>query len=752
MTSHTITLAGCTPEPLMNYLKALGIFRILSEQADPHCRAAWRNGCLELRTHQTEQELITFLHANYRPSPFFSPWNGDGGFLSETGTSAETIAKLESSTDPRLETLRDGIRKIRSMAILADFAKGRARVKELDKRKKAKTATAEELEELKEVTKHTKSLKDSILSQIRTDFPDASLGWFDTCLQVGEDGFSVAPALGSGGVDGRMEFSANFLSNILLVLDHPDSAAWIESSLYARGNAALAPLSIGQFSPGHIGGPNATQGFEGSSALNPWDYVLMIEGTPLLAGSISRRCRTAQFGKAAFPFTVLPTAQDSDSVETKDSNSARGELWLPLWPKFLSLAELRQLFGEGRAEWGRSQSRTSVDFAKAVAGFGVDRGIASFSRHAFLQRNGLAFLSTPVGRFDVHAQDHVHLLREADPWIERFRRACTDKAPARFTNALRRIDSAVFDYCRFGGTERFQAILIALGQAERELSNARKFREAAFLHPLQRLSSDWVTAADDGSPEFQIAATLAGIRGVKGHPLGLRANLEPVAASPKGSLEWSPDSPAVVWNRSDLYANLSAVLARRLLDTERLSLPHLPIASTRHAHPTTLAAFLAGDLDEAKIESLLWGLLACRIEWQPATLPESLKTNPPPPLPRAYCLLKLLFTGLHSDSPPPKNLDPDQAAAWESLRSLTPDPRVFALLNANRPGEALDLAIRVLRNRGLPDAGIDWTREALLPDPAPLAAALLIPIATDDLAPLWKTIQRTKRHAENITA
>lgn len=739
--THTIPLPGCTPEPLMNYLKALGIFRLISEQADPHARAAWRSGTLILQTHLTEPQLIDHLHSAYQPSPFFSPWNGDGGFLSETGTSAETIARIEASTAPRLAPLREAIQKIRSMAILTEFATCRARAKELDKRKKAKSASDAELEELKEVTKRTKTLKDTILSQIRTDFPDSSLGWFDTCLQVGDDGFSVAPALGSGGVDGRMEFSANFLSNLLLVLNHPDSPAWIESSLFARGNAPLAPLSIGQFSPGHIGGPNATQGFEGSSALNPWDYILMIEGTPLLAGAVSRRCRTAQFARAAFPFTVLPTAQDSDSVEAKDSNSARGELWLPLWPKLLSLAELRQLFGEGRAEWGGAQSRTSVDFAKAVASFGVDRGIASFSRHGFLQRNGLAFLATPLGRFDVRSRDHVHLLREADPWIERFRRACTDKTPARFTTALRRIDSAVFDYCRFGGTDRFQAILIALGHAERQLANARKFRES--VHPLARLSADWVTAADDGTPEFQIAVALAGIRGVSpGHPLGLRANLEPIERPQKGGLAWLPDSPAVVWNRADPVANLTAVLARRLLDTERLSLPHLPIASPRTVHPDTVAAFLAGTLDEPKIEALLWGLITCRIDWQPTYLPESLRTDPPPPLPRAYCLLKPLFSGLTPDTPPPTNLEPAQFTLFENLRRLQPDPRILALLTSGRLEEALTLATQRLRNADLPVARIDWPRT---PNPIPpnrLAAALLLPASPSSLLSITHCISR----------
>ena len=36
--------------------------------------------------------------------------------------------------------------------------------------------------------------------------------------------------------------------------------------------------------------PNATQaGFEAQSQVNPWDFVLMIEGAMLFAGSVARQ-------------------------------------------------------------------------------------------------------------------------------------------------------------------------------------------------------------------------------------------------------------------------------------------------------------------------------------------------------------------------------------------------------------------------------------------------------------------------------
>jgi len=38
LSKNEIVLGGCTTEPLSNYLKALGILRIVSEQADPEAR------------------------------------------------------------------------------------------------------------------------------------------------------------------------------------------------------------------------------------------------------------------------------------------------------------------------------------------------------------------------------------------------------------------------------------------------------------------------------------------------------------------------------------------------------------------------------------------------------------------------------------------------------------------------------------------------------------------------------------------
>jgi len=40
MSVHEVVLEGCTPEPLMGYLKALGVLRLVAEQEDGKAEAA----------------------------------------------------------------------------------------------------------------------------------------------------------------------------------------------------------------------------------------------------------------------------------------------------------------------------------------------------------------------------------------------------------------------------------------------------------------------------------------------------------------------------------------------------------------------------------------------------------------------------------------------------------------------------------------------------------------------------------------
>ena len=55
---HKIVLKGCWPEPLSNYLKALGVLRVLSESRSyAKCKGYWENDNFVLITTLTEAEI-----------------------------------------------------------------------------------------------------------------------------------------------------------------------------------------------------------------------------------------------------------------------------------------------------------------------------------------------------------------------------------------------------------------------------------------------------------------------------------------------------------------------------------------------------------------------------------------------------------------------------------------------------------------------------------------------------------------------
>ena len=100
-TRHTIPLPGCTPEPLMNYLKALGILRIVAQQKDPTATGLWKSGIFTLTSTLDEQGISAFFLNEYAPSPIMGPWAARSGFFKGT---SEQAARGDAKT--RRKTLR----------------------------------------------------------------------------------------------------------------------------------------------------------------------------------------------------------------------------------------------------------------------------------------------------------------------------------------------------------------------------------------------------------------------------------------------------------------------------------------------------------------------------------------------------------------------------------------------------------------------------------------------------------------------
>ncbi|MGH9630782.1 MAG: type I-G CRISPR-associated protein Cas8g1/Csx17, partial [Bryobacteraceae bacterium] len=547
-----LILAGCTTKPLLSYLKALGILRIVAEdggRGDPAARGLWRDGVFILISRFDADALERYLHSDYQPTPIVVPWSGGDYFgvrregnpgpHPKAPTSTRIIEALLASRSGRLAHYRATILQV------------------LDIMQREGINAKEKIEGAK-----GKESKSRFLAALRSRAGDRLVAWIDAAAIIEDDRVGFNVLLGSGGgSDGNSHYSDNFMQHLWDVLPEfteqgskHSKLDFVRNSLFATPVKDLSDRTPSLFSSGSVGGPNSTEGFEGGSLLNSWDFILALEGAICFAGAVSRKLG-ATGGALAFPFSVTLSAAGYGTAVDKESGQR--EIWFPVWNRPLNLPELLLVFSEGRAQTGRRPSRTGSDFARAVAGFGVDSGIEAFERFAFVKgRVGGDNYTTavPIGLFQVHERRETALLLEIDDWLDRFRRACgEDATPPRFTAALRRIENAIVEFCRHGGAIRMAAILCALGNAEKELAAGERFRsnEQRTIPPVPSLTPEWVAVCDDGSPEFRLAAAVAGIAFDFNSGVGhIRQNLEPVEFS-RGRWNWASGESAV-WKDGEL--------------------------------------------------------------------------------------------------------------------------------------------------------------------------------------------------------
>lgn len=723
---NALPLPGCAPLPLAHYLKALGILRLVAEQADPDAAGCWQRDVFVLHSQLDHDGLLDFFLHRYQPTPILAPWNGGSGFFPKDNQSA--LKAIETSNASRLGRFRQAIAAARS-------ALGRAGLS-------AKPDSVQ---------------KEQLLLWCRNTFPEDALGWLDAACLLTDEGAKYPPLLGTGGNDGRLEFTNNFMQRLTEVLDpgtgQPAAAAraLLEAALFgATGAVPLSRAPVGQFLPGQAGGANATTGFDAESLINPWDFILMLEGAVLFAAAAVRRLESAEPGTLAYPFCVRQAAAGYASAAAGDEQGARAEMWMPLWERPTRLPELAAILAEGRAQVGARAARHGVDFARAVVSLGVDRGLSAFQRYGFQVRNGLAYFATPLGRFTVRRNVRVDLLSEIDPWLDRFRAIAGPRAqqvPITVARALREIEERILDLCQEGSPTRLQAVLIALGQAEKALARSFAWTTGRNdtpprprIGPLQGLSARWLREADDGSVEFRLATSLASITGqfkdTEGRPvwLPLRCHLEPVR--PQGGagrhrFAWDdPPSNDMLWQEGDFVAFLNAVFARRFLRATQAGLSELPDRGL----PTPLddvVAFLEGQTDDARLAELLWGL--CLLDWtsvdwrKDVAWSEARSASHPAVPPSLFSLLRLAF---------PRPVERRGAAG--DLPIIPIVPAIHRLAAAGDGLEASRLAARRLRGSDLPPAiqGVDIQRKAA----RRTAAALLLPLSPRDFTRLAELV------------
>ena len=642
---NTLVLTGCQPTPLASYLKAVAVLRLVTEQRDPEARGCWTAAGFALTTALSEDDLVAFFATEYAPTPIVAPWNGGSGYYAKDNQ--DGIAPIEASDAPRFARYRRAI------------AVGRAAVAKLGFKERPAGDD-----------------KAHLLAFLRAELDDDALSWLDAVVALTGEGPRFPPLLGTGGNDGRLDFTNNQMQRLAAVLlagDPARAAAKVRAALFDTVAPVLDRDLLGQFAPAAGGGANASPGFDGVAATNVWDYILSLEGTVAFAAAATRRDEHSPVAMV-FPFTVRSASAGYASAAAGENDASRDEIWLPLWRAPSSMTELSQMFGEGRAKVGRRSAITGVDFARAIASLGTDRGVDAFQRYGFHVRNGLAYFAVPLGEWQVGEREAVDLLGEIDSWLETLRRAGEhDHAPAALARCARAVDDAIMALCHDDRPTVVQDLLIALGEVDKVAARSPGAREL-LRSPLPMMSARWAEYADDQSPEFRLAQALAAC--------DLRPSIVPCERT-RGRLAWSESSSReVVWTTEDIVTNLGRLLRRRALSPE---FPRWPVS----ARFSDLAAFIDGELDDRRLEGLVRGLAL--LAWQPV-VPEAPERHLGGSSPSAYPLLRAAYAL--------------RTGAFQSRDFLTPvEPHVptTGLLERALVGDLLEatrLAERRLRSAG----------------------------------------------------
>lgn len=779
MTTNAVSLNGCESTPLLAYLKALGIFRLVASPAnnvgktaaDPDVRACWTNGHFLLRGKLDSKMLLEFFLDDYVPSPIIAPWNGGSGFYPK-----DTKEGLEPLTRPeiakRFLPLREAIK----------IAK-----EEIDNR--SLTSRPEDTDKV------------NLINALRNRYPASALRWLDAVVSFSNDRMSFPPLLGTGGNDGRLDFTNNFMQRLVSekagLFDavtgkpSPHSSKFLETSLFGNASQGMYKAPVGQFDPDGVGGPNSTSvGYKGDSLLNPWDFVFMLEGSVMFAGAATRRHQSTRRSSASFPFMVRTVGAGYEGASDADERNSRAEFWAPVWNQSASYNELASLLKEGRAVLNGRTVNDGLDFARAVAGLGVSRGVERFERYGFVMRSGKAYLAVPLGtrRVSQKVTDGARLINDLDAggWLERIRRFGRNKedSSSHGREILRRFEDELFEMTQTDASTRsVQSALITLGNLVSWLAkNGTAFNEKPPPPPL--LSSDWIRKANDGSFEFRVASALASLgwqsrQNPKKDPaigetsplpsekdghdpenpdqtaaengtnseqtsefdmeIAMAAHLVPVHPSSirKKTRRWDENQvhkALTVWGGGDLTSNLIAVLERRLIEQSARGLKDKPLGATTQVRLADISAFLDPGFDHARCGQLLCGLV-----WaQPLRYIESREQNTDwatPPFP--YATLKPVFT----TSETLKRL---MLIPQDPNSHIPTPPGLVTQLRSGKVGEAVRTALDRMRasridspfDSGQVSGGSNQFGFGV--DGKLLAASLLIPLYEKDLEHVMK--------------
>jgi CRISPR-associated protein Csx17 len=473
--------------------------------------------------------------------------------------------------------------------------------------------------------------------------------------------------------------------------------------------------------------------------------ALACEAFPLLQGGASRQMGVHRRVGGAFPFVTAPAAPGSAG----EAGKSVGEVWLPVWHRPMSVAEVAALFGRGRAEVNGRGATTVAAFSAAVVQRGVDAGIDEFLRFVLI-------LTTSENTFESRLADTIPV-REGGDAVQSeavgIALGLRDALPPDRKKGKRWIyaglqgpvDRALVDLATRSSPESARALVDALIVALQGVDRNRNHRKRKVGFRL--LPAAWreslIGEHEHVTPEISLALALASlqptptVRSNGSKQFTARMLAYWLGAENRGSWWTIPEALPLrrVWGGGGFAANAASVMQRRLAEERPDASP--PFDGLARVGVGEIEALLECSLDETELKRWLFRFSL----FAPGRLGEG-------PLKQASV-----------NYPWGEGLRP--ALSLFALFKPLFDASLIGLIGARRPvGVGRVSRIAALLARGDVDSAVQSARHAYqsvgieladfespfdLPEPARLLAALMVPTRGTEVARIFKRWRLPKK-------
>lgn len=566
MSVNRLNILGCQANHPLNYLKAIGLLKIISLQLEPSVKGFYDHDSFILETNLSKEQIANFFVHKYIPSPILSPF-----LRLRNNVLLENLTRAEN---PRLSLFRQAYEYLK-----------------MAPPKKRQSFPSEEW--LQDIASELKYLHPSSVGSYIT----LTLAAYRLCDPLKES--SPSPFL-INYQDQFKEFylEENYLGALSQLIsfktDTPkkESLDYLLAAIFTENNSKESFFKLGDFCSSFLDRANYPN--RQNIKANPWDYILALNGFVAICSPYTLNA------EVRVPFCLRATSYGWENIDANPLRKlAKREMWLPLWNRPLTNNELEKLLLKLFETLVQSRINSALDLVAEATIWGTNPLLANFLRL------GLIFdiNATPLpeiinlNKVALSKIPEAELLSSTKAWLAKWDfMLFSGPKSQKQKETIKATEEALFSYLT-NQDSSLTKTLIKLGQAEIGSSLLPK---NARPDPLT-LPTFYLKNAKENSPEYRLALAVASL---DSH-LPVRSQLEPVS-SISGKWFWND---SVLAQGGNLTEKLAYLLEMRVKFATEKRLPFVPINAAHPAQIKDVELYLEGKIDENYLGSLLYGLI-----------------------------------------------------------------------------------------------------------------------------------------------